>query len=259
MKTYLELFKYIRKRVMPFQDVITLSSITSKMSEIMKSKGVLAVKDSTKKHIRRKLEVEFGSSLTMFSDDTGKVLLFPSHATIYDIAKKYHAAKQDLKLLQSKSSESKAVDQASSLLRRAIKDMEKPDVWPYHPSDVTQNSLVIPPELQRFYLGLLTGKPEQKCSQRVEMLMKSFSQDVIYAVSAGQQKPPKHVLLSYGIQALTGNAELVKTLNRLGHAISYSQLEENDTALCLQKLAAAKNQRVILPVSIQPYIFTNLA
>ena len=33
----------------------------------------------------------------------------------------------------------------------------------------------------------------------------------------------------------------------------------NETALCLQKLAATSNQSVILPQHIQPYLFTNLA
>ena len=41
--------------------------------------------------------------------------------------------------------------------------------------------------------------------------------------------------------------------------MSYSQLEENDTALCLQKLAAGINQKVVLPASIKPHVFTNLA
>lgn len=41
--------------------------------------------------------------------------------------------------------------------------------------------------------------------------------------------------------------------------MSYDQLEENDTALCLQKLAMGFNQRAVLPVSIKPYVITNLA
>jgi hypothetical protein len=61
------------------------------------------------------------------------------------------------------------------------------------------------------------------------------------------------------VKTLTGNFELIQTLNKLGHGISYSQLEENDTALCLHKLAAGMNRNVILPASIKPYIFTNLA
>lgn len=79
------------------------------------------------------------------------------------------------------------------------------------------------------------------------------------SLSLGQSKPPKHSLLLYGIQALTRNVELIQTLNRLGHAISYSQLEENDTALSLQKLGAAVEQQKVLPETIQPDIFTQLA
>ncbi len=52
---------------------------------------------------------------------------------------------------------------------------------------------------------------------------------------------------------------MLKILNKFGHGVSYSQLEENETALCLQKLAASVNQKVALPAYIKPYVFTNLA
>ena len=42
----------------------------------------------------------------------------------------------------------------------------------------------------------------------------------------GHSKPPKHILLSYGVKTLTENVELIKMLNRLGHGVSYSQLEK---------------------------------
>lgn len=98
-----------------------------------------------------------------------------------------------------------------------------------------------------------------KTTTKVDLLTESFSQDLIYAVTCGQHKPPKHVLLAYGVKTLTGDADLIRTLNRLGHAISYSQLEENDTALCLQKLSATSSDDVVLPENIQPYVFTSLA
>ena len=41
--------------------------------------------------------------------------------------------------------------------------------------------------------------------------------------------------------------------------VSYSQLENNDTALCLQKMAANLNQKLVLPGTIQPNVFPNLA
>ena len=60
----------------------------------------------------------------------------------------------------------------------------------------------------------------------------------------------KHILLSYGVKTLTENVELIQMLNRLGHDVSYSQLENNDTALCLQKMAANLNQKLVLPGTI---------
>jgi len=37
--------------------------------------------------------------------------------------------------------------------------------------------------------------------------------------------------------------------------VSYPQLEKNDTALCLEKIAANLNQKVVLPGTIQPNVF----
>ena len=60
-----------------------------------------------------------------------------------------------------------------------------------------------------------------------------------------------HLLLPYAVKSQTGNVELVIwTMNKDGHGVSYSQLEENDTALCLEKLAFDLNQRIALPSSI---------
>jgi len=117
-----------------------------------------------------------------------------------------------------------------------------------------------PSDLKRFFLSLLSGDPDNTApSARIKTLVDSFSQDVIYAVTCGQQKPPKHYLLAYGIKTLTGNVELIRMVNKLGHGVSYDTLEENDTALCLQKLAVSLNQRVALPRTIKPSVFTNLA
>ena len=52
------------------------------------------------------------------------------------------------------------------------------------------------------------------------------------------------------MKSLTGNVELIKILNRLGHGISYSKLIEIDTALCLQKLLTKEEQGVALPNSV---------
>ena len=47
--------------------------------------------------------------------------------------------------------------------------------------------------------------------------------------------------------------------NRCGHGIAYSQIEEINTTLCLQKMAMTPNFEIALPENIQLYINTTLA
>ena len=103
-----------------------------------------------------------------------------------------------------------------------------------------------------FLYTLLTGNndsSEGECCQRVQRLMKSFAQDLVFGVTRGRIKPPKQILLSYAVKTLTNNVELVSILNRYGHGTSYSQLEEINTALCLQKMATTKSE-IPLPANI---------
>ena len=110
-----------------------------------------------------------------------------------------------------------------------------------------------------FLRYLLTGYNDPgHASQIVQRLLRSFAHDMVYAVTGGQTKPPKHIVLAFTVKSLTGNVELINVLNRLGHSISYSQMEEIDTALCLQKLSLA-DRDVALPANIHPGIFTTLA
>ena len=48
-------------------------------------------------------------------------------------------------------------------------------------------------------------------------------------------------------------------LNRSGHGIAYSQMEEINTVLCLQKMALAHDNEGPLPEKIQSYVQTTLA
>ncbi len=246
--------------MIPFSDIVPLTTLTTKLVTIMESKGVLDIKDSTKKHVRRRLENEFGDSLLLFPDSKGKILVMPSGVNLTDLARSYYEVMQEVNRCRLQTSNiNKSIDQASLHIRKSVRGMADMTKWPYHPSD-NSNASSIPAELKRFLVGLFTGKPDLDItSQRIHVLIESLSQDIIYAVTNGQNKPVKHLLLSYGVKTLTGNVELIQMLNRLGHGVSYDQLEENDTALCLQKLATSLNQRLILPHSIQPFVFTNLA
>ena len=76
---------------------------------------------------------------------------------------------------------------------------------------------------------------------------------------SGRVKPIEHILLPWSIKTLSGNVELIKFLYRLGHGISYSQLEDIHTDLCLQKLHDDDGSKLPLPSNILPCIPTHLA
>lgn len=82
----------------------------------------------------------------------------------------------------------------------------------------------------------------------------------MFVINCGKIKPPKHILLPFAVKALAVNTEILRTLNclGLGHRDSYSQIEETDTALCIQKLERAKDE-IPLPTDTYPGVFTTLA
>ena len=86
--------------------------------------------------------------------------------------------------------------------------------------------------------------------------MKSFAQDLMFGLSRGKIKPRKQILLPYAVKTLTNNDELIQMLNRSGHGLAYSQLEEINTTLCFPKMASTSE--IPLPDNIQPHVSTTL-
>ena len=107
---------------------------------------------------------------------------------------------------------------------------------------------------------LLTGNTEitTEYPRRVQRLVNSSGQDIIFGVTGGRQKPPKQILLSYAVKTLTNAVELIQVLNRREHGIAYSQIEEINTARWLQKMALTPDNEVTLPENIQFYVNTAL-
>ena len=256
-----DLFSFIRNDVFDAQVVVTMIELTKKLVSFLQSRGTEKRQKSTKKHLRKKLESEFGSTLEIFSDEKGKLLVIPANLDINETVKKMVNLEKKVMSFKSQATEmQRIVDQSAEHLRNVILDMKWTMPWPILPSDLSVDQFPVPECLRRFLIGLLTSNRDVKNpSPRVKMLLESFSQDIIYAVTGGRTKPPKQILLSYGLITFTGNVELIRMLNRFGHGLSYSQLEETDTALYLQKLAANLNQTTILPGTIQPNVFTNLS
>ena len=86
----------------------------------------------------------------------------------------------------------------------------------------------------------------------------SFVQDLVFGVIGGRIKTPH----TYCYHTPSHPSPIIPISFRLliGEGmVSYSQLEELNTAMCLQKLAATPENMVPLPENIKPYISTSLA
>jgi len=89
--------------------------------------------------------------------------------------------------------------------------------------------------------------------------MKSFVQDLMFRVSRGKIKPSKQIPLPYAVKTLTDNVERIQILNRCGHGIACSQLEEINTALCTCLKKITSTSEIPLPDNIQPHVDTTMA
>ena len=252
-KAYEELFSYIRNELFPNPEVLRMTNLSSRLQSSMKSLGVSQIKDSTKKNIRRRMETELGGSIHIFPDENGKLLLYPDSLSMTELAKTVFSLKNELQQTRSVNSDD-AVTKAALWMRNDIIKQDTKQVWP---PDVEQDGFLIPESITQFLQTLLSGNCNSP-SERVKRLVTSFGSDLVFAVTHGRIKPPKHVLLPFAVKSLTGNTELVQTLNRLGHSVSYSQFEEIDTALCLQKLELSRDD-LPLPANIYQNVFTTLA
>ena len=258
-RTYEELFKYIRNDLFQQPNVVRLTELTKKLTDTLLSMGVTEVKSSTKKHIQRKLVAEFGESLHMIPDDKGKILVFPDNLSLGEVVKENVRLKEELQVFKENMSHNEnMVKTVSLMLRNDVKMQEIKMPWPPVPAQLEASSQLIPGSLNAFLRILFSGD-STICSGRVHRLVDSIGQDIVYGVTCSRLKPPKHILLPEAVKTLTGNVELIRILNRLGHGMSYTQLEEADTALALQKLESQGTDGTTLPEGIKPNVMTTLA
>ena len=105
------------------------------------------------------------------------------------------------------------------------------------PESVTSENLMdgeieAPDILENFLVHLIAGPVGNSNIQPSKVRrINSISQDIMYAVSSGKVKPSKQILLGMVTKSLTGSKKMVEMLNRLGHSVSYSAVEELETEL----------------------------
>ncbi|KAG0718431.1 hypothetical protein GWK47_052437 [Chionoecetes opilio] len=130
-QSYSELFHYIRMELFGTPKVLMMTDVTSRLVPSMKSFGVDQVPNSTKKHLRQRIEKEFGGFLYNIQDHNGKLLIYPDSLTVQELVRENKSLKKQLKTL-SRGDAQELQTQAAKQLRADIKTKAK-DInksWP---------------------------------------------------------------------------------------------------------------------------------
>ena len=110
-------------------------------------------------------------------------------------------------------------------------------------ADIFQGEVNVPDNLHLFLNYLISGPdPQKQPSSNKQRRIKSIGEDIIYAVSSGAKIPAKHLQVGLAMKSLTGSRKVIEVLNRLGHSISYSAVEEIETELTFE---GTKENRLI--------------
>ncbi len=91
-----------------------VSSLTTKLESSMISGGVGVIRDSTRKHIRRRLESELANSIHIYPDDKGKLLMVPDSVQLHDAVLEIQSLRKEFGFWKGKVTDlTKITDQVS--------------------------------------------------------------------------------------------------------------------------------------------------
>ena len=122
---------------------------------------------------------------------------------------------------RSTPSKVKEIQQIGLLIRDAVLSSNTEMSWPPRPSELCENAVNLPPELDAFLCTLLTGNTDITTE---------------YPHGVRKTETPKiNTVTLRRKKTLSNNVELIQMLNRCGHGITYSKIEEINIALCIEK------------------------
>ena len=100
---------------------------------------------------------------------------------------------------------------------------------------IFQGEVNVPDNLHLF-LNYLISRPDprKQSSSNKQRRINLIGENIIYAISSGAKIPAKHLQVGLAMKSLTGNRKVIEVLDRLGHSISYSVVEEIETELTFE-------------------------
>ena len=249
-------------------DVLTMSSLRAKYVELLSRRGVNNPGYRSEK-LKARLKRSFGGKVGFWHPrhrSEAELIYYDEVPKGQVVESGYHRSFEGE--MCNDDEDEKAVNHIYHCAKTARAALLNHDIrmpWPPCATDLNQVDVALPPVVYNLLAWILT---EDKDTQPIEntkrvtindpavhRLILSIGQDLIYNISKGRQKTPKHVALPMTVKNLTGCKEVITLLNRFGHGISYEQVLSIETGLA-EKQMEAEDQGVILPSSVRPNVFS---
>ena len=124
--------------------------------------------------------------------------------------------------------------------------------WPPSEDQLLNANVDVPSLLKHFLSGLISTKT--RLSSNKERIVEGLAQDIIFRIQNGRHKPLKHILLSLCTKRKTGSKQVIQWLNKLGHGISYDDVNCLETSLAESQMCDMV-LKTFVPSNIQPSQF----
>ena len=148
------------------------------------------------------------------------------------ICDKKYTTEEAIRLSDKQNTQTKIRDVALFLRREVLQADYKPLPNTVSLEDIRKGEVNTPKNLVKFFWYLIRGSyVGRELTAAKTCIIKSISEDVVFAATSGRRRPAKYLQIGMAIKSLTGSKKVIIMLNRLGHCINYSGIEELETEL----------------------------
>ena len=222
--------------------VVKVSNLTKFYEKCQKEIGI-PVRGAENRHVKLHLVNIYGEKLLFYQKEIGLPEL--AYSATGPVEQNENS---DFLML----TEVEKVKKVALIVKDELKEYESCfSTWP--PSDKDLNRDTVIPKLLKVFLQTLLTKSND-ASDRVQRLVKSIGEDIIYNSSKGRIKTAKHLQLGLFTKRKTGSKLLITCLNRLGHSMSYEEVNYVETYFAELQINQ-QNLRRYVPFNIKPNVF----
>ncbi len=258
----------------------TMTFLLSRFKQHLADKGVEADNYRSEK-LKSRLENHF-EDLIVFHQQPGRSkpeLVYSSVISLQDVInaastlRQPHQSPQFVRDCKPEQTDSPVhiLYHAAHILKQDVTNCEGLQINPLDTENLTlqKSKEIIPQSLYWFLRWIIErhdsdtehyGDMSSSCtSEADERHIMMIGQDIIHCGSHGRKKMPKHVSLGMTVRHLTGSKQIITILNRMGHSVSYDDIEVVDTSLAEEVLAQSEKYGVVIPSNITPNGFVQIA